>query len=103
MGNLGAKQSARIDSDITTCEVVNIMNLFEELKADLMDKFEEKDKGTLKKIDTIAFYGDFREILIVDELNKKEEINSLVYSFEKSYSLTDKQKTLINKIISALK
>ena len=96
MGN----KIANSGSDITNGEFANIMGLFEELKADLMDKFEEKDKGTLRKIDTIAFYGDFREILIVDGLNKKEEINLLVYNFEKLYSLTNKQKTIINKIIS---
>jgi hypothetical protein len=72
---------------------------FDELKRELMSKFEEKDRGSKKKIDTIAFYGDFREILIIDGVDKKKQINSLVNDFEKLYVLTDKEKKLIDQII----
>ena len=70
MGN----KMANSGSDITNCKFVNIMMLFVELRADLIDNFEDIDKGTLRNIDTIAFYGDFREILIVDGLNKKKKL-----------------------------
>jgi hypothetical protein len=69
-----------------------LIDVFEEVKSDFM--------GLRQQIDTIAFYGHFREILDSDHINKKEEINLLVNNFEKLYALTDNQKKLIDKIIS---
>jgi hypothetical protein len=78
------------------------MSLFEQLKTDLMEKFGEKDRGTSQKFDTIAFYGDFREILIVDEDEKKmkRNIKLLVNNFENVCDLTDKQRSIIEAIIN---
>ncbi len=83
--------------------IMELMVIAEEFKLDFMSRFTEQDKGTKPKIDAVAFYGDFIEILIVYPDNIHEEIKSMINDFEnKGYHFTDTQKNLINKIISEI-
>lgn len=73
-----------------------IDELFNAFIYDLMIPFNETNVG---KLDAIAFYGDIREILIIDIDNKKYEIQCLVEKYErKCKPLTYKQTQMLNTI-----
>jgi hypothetical protein len=98
MGN----RNASLSIEVRVSSYEKVQHLFEELKQSLMDKFTEDDKGSVAKIDTIAFYGDLRELLIVDEPNKKELVNALVFQFESKYVLNTSEKQLMNAMIASI-
>lgn len=101
MGNKATKPATifTTNSNNIYCKVRDDFN---EFKTDLMRRFGETDKGSQEKIDAVSFYGDFREILIIDGNDKQTEIQLLVDKYVRTYVLTDYQKSLINKIMSHL-
>jgi hypothetical protein len=98
MGNKTSTIYPKLNNYDNTIFKKDVDVLFNELKNNLMSQFNEKDKGCKKKIDTIALYGDIREILIIDINDKKERIHILVNAYEVEYVLTNSQKKLINNI-----
>lgn len=103
MGNKATKTTTIFTPNDDNNIYSKVADDFDEFKTDLMNQFiGEAHKGSQEKIDAICFYGDLREILIIDGNDKKKEIELLLNTYSCSYSLTNHQMFLIGKIMQKL-
>ena len=107
MGNKTSTIKPNNDNDLTSIDIVrdcqkDIYIAVNNFQNSLMEQFTDKDRGTVKKFDTIALYSDIREITFIEVPDKKYEISLLVNEYEKKYKLNDKQNQMLLQLYKSI-